>query len=407
MNQMKRVLILPGIAIFAILITTSCSKNTVKKKSPTEPSTETNVIVTVIPDEVRLAPGESHKFDAMVSGAADTSVTWSINPNQGSIDNQGRYTAPASITPSSLTVKVKATSNADNNASAEAFAIIEKPVVDQAATAKAGYGASDFVRTSATDGASLCAEAVWEASLQNGGQLVTTGTLTQSGQNFIYNSTPNNKLLVKFSNGTQIEFMISAFNGDFSSTASNFLENDHQFFFSAKAEGSMNLQVQSLQNGGTKQAVVSGTIIYENTSYTVNMTEQGSYTSSVDVGSAEYEVQEQTTGTITASGFNLTINEQYRYKSIYVDNFVENIDRVVNNSWTQDGVNYALNNVRVRKAFFNTKPSELDSYWIVQGTLIENGSVIGQMGAETTALKLQIFMQLPDEKVILEEYLLN
>jgi hypothetical protein len=287
--------------------------------------------------------------------------------------------------------------------------MVEKPAVNLALTGKAGYGTTETARQGAEDAAELAAEAVWTASLLNGNTLITTGTLTQVAANsthFTYSASPSDKLLVKFANGNSLEFVITTMNGDFSNDAQTFLQNDHHFAFSIVIVDNMNLQISSLQSGGAIQASVKGQVLYEGVNYSVDMVEQGTYTSTVDVGSAEYERTKQTTGNITANDFALTINESYRYKSIYVDNFVENVDRQINNTWTQGGNSYAFTNVRIRKAFFNAKPSELDSYWIAQGVLTENGQQIGQIGASVENLKLQIWLQLPNEKVILEEYIM-
>jgi hypothetical protein len=54
------------------------------------------VIVQTAPAETDIAPGESLKFGAQVTGTAETSVTWSVvEPDGGTIDAAGLYMAPA------------------------------------------------------------------------------------------------------------------------------------------------------------------------------------------------------------------------------------------------------------------------------------------------------------------------
>ena len=95
------------------------------------------------------------------------------------------------------------------------------------------------------------------------------------------------------------------------------------------------------------------------------------------------------------------------YKSIYVDNYVENVERRTNNTWTHNGSSYALQDVVIRKSFVNTKPSEIDSYWLVQGNFLQNGIPVGQVTGGVEGFSLKVWLQLPNERIVLEEYTLN
>lgn len=68
--------------------------------------------VSVSPSTATLNGGQSATFAASVSGTSNTAVTWSLNPQVGTIAN-GVYTAPGTIA-SSQTVTIKATSVADS-----------------------------------------------------------------------------------------------------------------------------------------------------------------------------------------------------------------------------------------------------------------------------------------------------
>ena len=72
-----------------------------------------------------LTAGQSAQFTALVSGAANTGVNWSLTPNVGTLSN-GFYTAPASVT-TQQTVTLTATSEAQPNKSAT-VSLILKPV---------------------------------------------------------------------------------------------------------------------------------------------------------------------------------------------------------------------------------------------------------------------------------------
>jgi hypothetical protein len=70
-------------------------------------------VVQISPQSVDLLPGQSKSFTATVSRSENQSVTWSINPQVGSISASGVYTAPAMIDQPELHVEVQAVSAAD------------------------------------------------------------------------------------------------------------------------------------------------------------------------------------------------------------------------------------------------------------------------------------------------------
>jgi hypothetical protein len=82
----------------------------------------TTVAVSVSPQAVALAAGQTQQFMAQVSGTTNKNVTWSLTPNTaaaGSISAAGLYTAPATIT-TAMAVTVTATSAANSAKSATA-----------------------------------------------------------------------------------------------------------------------------------------------------------------------------------------------------------------------------------------------------------------------------------------------
>jgi hypothetical protein len=85
------------------------------------------VTVTVSPSSVNLSPGASQLFTATVTGASDTSVTWTVQEGAsgGTISNAGVYQAPGALG----IYHVVATSNADN--ATRAIATVALPGVVQ------------------------------------------------------------------------------------------------------------------------------------------------------------------------------------------------------------------------------------------------------------------------------------
>ena len=87
-------------------------------KSATATVTLKPVAVSLSPPTISLAAGKSAQFTATVTGASNSSVTWSLAPPVGSVTN-GLYQAPATIS-SSQTVTITAASVADATKAAHA-----------------------------------------------------------------------------------------------------------------------------------------------------------------------------------------------------------------------------------------------------------------------------------------------
>ena len=75
------------------------------------------VTITAAPPLADLVPGGQVALSAMVTGSANKGVTWSLNPNIGTITSTGVYTAPSALTQDS-TVTATAIAQADNTKTA-------------------------------------------------------------------------------------------------------------------------------------------------------------------------------------------------------------------------------------------------------------------------------------------------
>ena len=122
---------------------------TIKYTSPSGGSISARIPVSVsrqlvvLPEKSSLYTSQTEELAASLSidPSLDQSVTWSIHPALGSIDNRGRYTAPASLS-SWQGVTVTATSVANPKISASAKIWVFPPIAVQitppAATLSAG-----------------------------------------------------------------------------------------------------------------------------------------------------------------------------------------------------------------------------------------------------------------------------
>jgi len=82
------------------------------------------IAVSLSPGAVTLTPSATQQFSAAVTGSTNTGVIWSLNPLMGSIDQNGVYTAPASLG-SSQAVTVIAQSAADPTKMASASLTVQ------------------------------------------------------------------------------------------------------------------------------------------------------------------------------------------------------------------------------------------------------------------------------------------
>jgi hypothetical protein len=112
-----------GISVVAAWLA-ACSSSTApapvdmgRPAAPPDLAGPSMVSVAVMPSNASLGPGQMQTFVATVSGAADTTVSWSVTEaGGGTVDANGIYTAPAATG----TYHVVATSHADPSASARA-----------------------------------------------------------------------------------------------------------------------------------------------------------------------------------------------------------------------------------------------------------------------------------------------
>jgi hypothetical protein len=81
--------------------------------------------VSMTPTTASLSANQTQQFTPTVTGNSNTAVTWSLNPNVGTLTS-GLYTAPASIT-ATQTVVVTATSVADTTQSATSTVTLNPP----------------------------------------------------------------------------------------------------------------------------------------------------------------------------------------------------------------------------------------------------------------------------------------
>ncbi|MEW5853812.1 MAG: hypothetical protein AB2A00_33865 [Myxococcota bacterium] len=254
----------------------------------------------------------------------------------------------------------------------------------------------------------LVVEAVYTASYlgANGQSLVTTGTLTQSGNGQVtYSATPGDKLRVEYNNNVTVEYTINEINGNFTLDSNAFFTEDYTLRFRYANAALADVDVVGTRTGGNQQGSVAGTMILENVTYQANCTRQGTVSSQVGSGFTRIDSADTLSGTITTDGFSLTVNEQvvtgYQLSNGQTAN---DISRTINNTWTNQGVAYALNGAVIRKSFVDGVAAQLDSSWRAEGPLTRGGTQIGGLGWGQDAVQARIWIDVGSERTVLESH---
>lgn len=140
------------------------------------------VAVSLAPVIVDLGPSQSQQFTAAVSGAADQTVTWSVNPAIGTVSAGGLYVAPATVT-SPQTVTVVARSVADSTKYAGAAINLKPPVAVSLTPATVSLNGGQVQNFSASVTGASDTTVSWGLQPQ-------FGTLTSSGNSATF-ATPS------------------------------------------------------------------------------------------------------------------------------------------------------------------------------------------------------------------------
>ena len=357
--------------------------------------------------------------NASGSGGAPVmpSATPSVTPTATETES-----APESPTPSatpSATGTQTATSTTTATPERPEPNMTDEPVSEIAASI--GLTITNALQTDALAGRLLAAEAVFAASqLANTGQVVTNGTLTVDSNNGVtYDPNPADRLHAILADGRTFDFYISQMAGDFSSNATNYLDNAHQFsvrtvagpdagsaFIKAAAVDMADVQIISNQGNGQLSIRVTGEMENGGQAYTVDLTALGTYFFESSLGGLEQRQDYTLTGTVTGAQLALTANEGYRNERVVADGTsVSTADTENNSSWSSGGATFASDGGLIRRSFRDGVPSQLDSYWQATGNLLQNGQVVGTFGLDTgNAMYVRVLLRLDNREIELQRF---
>ncbi|HUO34649.1 MAG TPA: hypothetical protein VMU43_06635 [Candidatus Acidoferrum sp.] len=145
------------------------------------------VVVTISPQAANVFLGATQKFQASVTGASDTAISWEVNgqaggdSSTGTISADGTYTAPP-LLPADATVTITAMSVASQGASASATVTLGDDIVVAISPQSANVPVSGAQQLSATITASgnPSRAVAWSVNGVTGGN-ATYGTITADG----------------------------------------------------------------------------------------------------------------------------------------------------------------------------------------------------------------------------------
>jgi hypothetical protein len=192
---------------------------TVTATSQADTTKTASASITLIPVSLSVAPlsevlsaSQLQGFTATVSNTGNTAVTWSINPNVGTISQAGLYTAPAAVA-TQQTVTVTATSQFDPSKSATAtVTLLTAPVTGSMLTLSPQVRGPNVIGTTQTLLATLkdtkgSPVSGTSVSFQVTGPNPASGTATTNGAGtaaFTYSGTKRGTDTVQASSGTVV-----------------------------------------------------------------------------------------------------------------------------------------------------------------------------------------------------------
>lgn len=224
--------------------------------------------------------------------------------------------------------------------------------------------------------------AVVEASVQaNGGvELVTTGTLTEQGAAFVYSAGPNDRLVIDWAAGADTEIFVTTLDGYFEAeTVEEFLSEPHDVNLRYVRSGEGDATVTSSENGADRSASISGDLVIDGQSYTVNLTKSGSYTYDHGGNGHSYESTETMAGTVTGPDFSLVAVEEFWAFTSVFGQVVTNRIREGSTAFTAGGTDYVFDGLYIKEQTIDGFADDTTGYWDVSGDVLVGGAPVGSL----------------------------
>ncbi len=249
----------------------------------------------------------------------------------------------------------------------------------------------------------LLVELVEMARSKSQNPTALTGTLTQSGNTFTYSASPTDRLRVVWSDGAVYEFRITQFQGNLSGGARAFYKGNHLLQYGAQlkpdnAMGPVNLSLRSQRQGSSLSVSLGGTAVFDGQSYTLNLSYAQQALSDFGSGSILFHHQDTLQGSLQGPSLQVQVSETYDFRLVGSSSLVMQTIRTLNNTWSESGQQFRLQNGLIKRVFRDGDPIEAD-FWTASGDLLRNGVRVGGFGQAFTGNLLEQFLDTPSGRV--------
>ncbi|GIW26130.1 hypothetical protein [Meiothermus sp.] len=230
-----------------------------------------------------------------------------------------------------------------------------------------------------------------------------TGTLTQTGNTFTYSATPTNRLRVVWSDGVFYEFVITQFQGSLSSGAQAFYKGNHLLQYTASLDpdgemGPVNLSLRSERQGANLSVSLVGSATFEGQAHTLNLNYAQVVLSDFGPGSIDFRHQDTLQGSLSGPSLQVQVNETYDFRLVGSGSLVMQTIRTLNNTWSEGGQSFRLQNGLIKRVFRDGNPIEPD-FWTASGDLLRGGVRVGGFGQQFVGNNLEQFLDTPSGRV--------
>ena len=244
-----------------------------------------------------------------------------------------------------------------------------------------------------------CVGAFFEASIQNGGQPTTTGTLRRLADGtFAYSAAESGDLLLTDGSGETIRMTFSEVEGDLNADARQLLRGDHRVGCTIDVPNALAVELSASKADRNETRSIRGTIQQDGVVYKVDLRSDGTRTWDPDVP-AQHIVQ-QRRGSVAFGDAAITVDEDFDYKLV---NTAQQIRHRIGSSWSEGSRHYRLQDGYYQ---FTLKEGRLEEpdYWRAQGTLIQDDQAIGQLEMRVSGASGSLVLTLGDGQTVLKSW---
>lgn len=303
-----------------------------------------------------------------------------------------------------LTLSLAACGGPDRSSGSAGSSPREAPAVDtREAPLVRAHRSPEQIRADGAAAASLAVQAVDAASALAGrGELVTYGTVAPSAEGYAWRPEPADRIILQLEDA-RYEISIHSFRGDLSSPDA-FLTGAH-LLDATVDDGAGPLRLRSSREGSSRTVEVEGHRELDGVAYQVDLTAAGTERFENDSTGAEYVEGHQVSGTIDWPGAHLVVDETWDFELVSAGRSASSAVRTVRSRLEADGHHFVFEGVRLKKAFRDGAPTEIDTFWDASGRITEDGAPFGLYRLDQSgAAFIEVLLQLPDRTLEIESY---